>query len=141
MITIKKAYHGEFKHLLSLIRSALLNNLTLVSFPKKKLNYLGILRQLQLQGYIESFEQRGEVLVIGLKHRHTDSRASVVQPLNQIESVRLNKRQTGTAKQIKKHQVLQGQAVYYAISTDRGLISGLEASSKKIGGIPLFKIY
>jgi ribosomal protein S8 len=141
MITIKKAYHGEFKHLLSLIRSALLNNLAFVSFPKKKLNYLEILRQLQLQGYIESFEQRGEVLVIGLKHRYLESRASVVHPLNQIESIRLNKRQTSTAKQIKKHQILQGQAVYYAISTDRGLISGLEASSRKIGGIPLFKIY
>lgn len=141
MITIKKAYHGEFKHLLSLIRSALLNNLTFVTFPKKKLNYLGILRQLQLQGYIESFEQRGEVLAIGLKHRHVESRVSVVHSLSHIESVRLNKRQTSTAKQIKKHQILQGQAVYYAISTDVGLISGIDASSRKIGGIPLFKIY
>ncbi len=57
-----------------------------------------------------------------------------------LDSVRMNKRLTASAKKIVKHQALQGQAQYLCLSTDRGILGAREASAKKVGGIPLFKI-
>ena len=42
---------------------------------------------------------------------------------------------------MNKAQVLQGQAVHFIISTDAGIMSGLEAAKNKVGGLPLLKIY
>ena len=67
---IKKAYQGEFKHLLSILRLAILDDRTYVAFPKKKFNYSAILRTLRAAGFIESYEDRTEVLVIGLKQTY-----------------------------------------------------------------------
>ena len=58
-----------------------------------------------------------------------------------IESVRMNKRATVSAKGIVNHQLRQGQAQELFLSTDRGIATAHAASSKKTGGIPLFKIY
>lgn len=67
---IKKAYQGEFKHLLSILRLAVLDNRAYVAFPKKKFNYTGILRELRVAGFIESYEDRKEIIVIGLKQTY-----------------------------------------------------------------------
>jgi hypothetical protein len=64
---IKKAYQGEFKHLLSILRAAVLDNRTYVAFPKKKFAYLPILRSLRTAGIIESYDERDEIVIIGLK--------------------------------------------------------------------------
>jgi ribosomal protein S8 len=64
-----------------------------------------------------------------------------VHAFSSIESVRINKRSTASAKQIVLHQLQQGQVQQLTISTDRGILTGLQASSKKLGGVPLFKIY
>ena len=67
---IKKAYQGEFKHLLSILRLAVLDNRTYVAFPKKKFNYSSILQALRIAGFIESYEDRKEIIVIGLKQTY-----------------------------------------------------------------------
>jgi ribosomal protein S8 len=53
----------------------------------------------------------------------------------------MSKQSTASAKRIVKYQLRQGQAQQLSISTDRGIMTGCEASAKKLGGIPLFKIY
>jgi len=67
---IKKAYQGEFKHLLSVLRLAVLDNRTYVSFSKKKFNYSAILRTLRVGGFIESYEERKEIIIVGLKQTY-----------------------------------------------------------------------
>lgn len=64
---IKKAFQGEFRYLLSILRLAVLDNRSYVIFQKKKFNYFNILATLRTEGFIESFEDRGEIIVIGLK--------------------------------------------------------------------------
>jgi len=70
MLTIKKAYAGEFKHFLSILRLAMLDNRLFVTFPKKKFTYLTILQQLQKQGFIESYEERQELIIVSLKQSY-----------------------------------------------------------------------
>lgn len=53
----------------------------------------------------------------------------------------MNKRLTASAKEVVKYQLRQGQVPYLGISTDRGVLSGQETCTKRLGGIPLFKIY
>jgi len=141
MSTIKNSRYGEFTHLLAILRLAVLDNRQYVAFPKKKFNYLFILKNLQMCGFIDNWEERGEILVINLKQTYWKTLQHPLQAFSNIEKVRLNRRMTATAKQFIKIQKLHGQAVYYSISTDAGIISGWDASSKKIGGLPLFKIY
>ena len=70
MLIIKKAYLGEFKYLLSLLRLAILDNRSYLIFHKKKFNYLQILKQLRQNGFIESYESRGEIIIIVLKQTY-----------------------------------------------------------------------
>lgn len=58
-----------------------------------------------------------------------------------VESLRMNKKCTGSARSIIKQQMRQGQVPFLSISTDRGVLPAQEAAAKKIGGVPLFKIY
>ena len=67
---IKKAYQGEFKHLLSILRLAVLDDRTYVTFPKKKFSYSTILQSLRVAGFIESYEDRKEIIIIGLKQTY-----------------------------------------------------------------------
>jgi ribosomal protein S8 len=70
MAVIKQAYQGEMRHLLSSIRRAITNNQKLILFPKKKHRYLHILELLHNDGFIQSFEERGEFLIIRLKQTY-----------------------------------------------------------------------
>ena len=67
---IKKAYQGEFKHLLSILRLAVLDDRTYVAFSKKKFNYTAILQPPRAAGFIESYEDRKEIVIIGLKQTY-----------------------------------------------------------------------
>lgn len=138
---IKKAYQGEFKHLLSILRLAVLDNRSYVSFAKKKFNYTPILKLIHTEGFIESYEERQEIIIVSLKQTYWKSFQLPVHAFSDLEKVRMNKKSTATSKQLIKQQMRQGQVPHVSISTDRGAISAREAVSKKIGGMPLFKIY
>ena len=138
---IKKAYQGEFKHLLSIVRLAMLDNRSYVAFPKKKFNYTPILRLIQLEGFIESYEDRDEIVIINLKQTYWKSFQLPLHAFSALEKVRMNKKVTATSKQLTRQNLRQGQMPHISVSTDRGIISSREASNKKIGGMPLFKIY
>ena len=67
---IKKAYPGEFKHLLSILRLAVLDDRNYVTFSKRKFNYSSILQALRAAGFIESYEDRKEIIIVGLKQTY-----------------------------------------------------------------------
>lgn len=138
---IKKAYQGEFKHLLSILRLAVLDNRSYVAFPKNKFNYLAILKLLHSEGFIESYEDRKEILIINLKQTYWKSFQLPVHAFSSLEKVHISKSSTATAKQLARLSVRQGQIPGVVISTDRGIAPLRSAVSKKIGGMPLFKIY
>ena len=141
MLAIKKAYAGEFRHFLSILRLAMLDNRLFVAFPKKKFTYLTILKQLQKQGFIESYEERPELVVVSLKQTYWKSSQLPLHAFSNIELMRCNKYKTGTVRQITQFYRTQGQFVECVLSTDNGVTSGLKALAIKTGGIPLFKIY
>jgi hypothetical protein len=64
---IKKAYMGEFRHLLSILRMASKDNRCYVAFSKRKFRYTVMLQQLRQLGLIESFEERDELIIVNLK--------------------------------------------------------------------------
>ena len=53
----------------------------------------------------------------------------------------MNKRMTASSKQLVKQNLREGQFPHLSVSTDEGIMSGREAARKKLGGMPLFKIY
>jgi len=138
---IKKAYQGEFKHLLSILRLAVLDNRSYVAFPKKKFNYTPILKLLHTEGFVESYEDRKEIIIISLKQTYWKSFQLPVHAFSSLEAVRMNKSMTASSKQLAKQNMRQGQIPHVSVSTDCGIMSSREAASKKVGGLPLFKIY
>jgi len=138
---IKKAYQGEFKHLLSILRLAMLDNRAYVAFPKKKFDYSPVLKLLHDEGFVESYEDRKEIVIINLKQMYWKSFQSPVHPFSSLEGARINKRMTASSKQLLRQNLRQGQVPHLSISTDKGVMSSRSAASKKIGGIPLFYIY
>ena len=67
---IKKAYAGEFRYLLSILRLAGKDGRSYVAFPKRKFKYTAMLQQLCELGILENFEEREELLVINLKQTY-----------------------------------------------------------------------
>lgn len=138
---IKKAYLGEFRHLLSIIRLANLDNRHYVAFSKRKYKYAALLGALVNLGFIESYEERNEIVVVYLKQVYWKSFQTPVHPFTEIETASARLRKDRNHKFIGKRQYREGHAVHAVLSTDRGLISAWDAISKKTGGSPLFRIY
>lgn len=138
---IKKAYLGEFKHLLSILKLANLDNRSYVAFSKKKFKHLEIMKQIQDLGFIESFENRGEIMIINLKQTYWKSFALPLHPFIALEDVNGRLRKNRSNKNIEMSQFRMGQFVHTSLTTDAGIKSALEISHKKIGGLPLFRMY
>ena len=137
---IKKAYLGEFRHLLSILRLANLDNRCYVAFPKRKFKYVNIVKQLQDLGLIENFEERNEILIVHLKQAYWGSFAIPFKAFTDVESANSRLRKYRSAKAIEKNQLLQGRFVHTSITTDKGLLFDSEAARIKKGGLPLFQI-
>lgn len=138
---IKKAYQGEFKHLLSILRLAVLDNRAYVAFSKKKFNYSPILKLLHSEGFIESYEDRKEIVIVNLKQTYWKCFQLPIHAFSTLENVRMNRRMTASSKQIVKQNLREGQFPHLSVSTDKGIMSGREAARKNLGGMPLFRIY
>ena len=66
-VTIKKAHHGELRQVLGALRLAILDNRSKAIIPKKKFVYSPILDLLCNGGFIEGYEERGELVIINLR--------------------------------------------------------------------------
>jgi ribosomal protein S8 len=141
MALIKTAFRGEFRNLLAILRLAILDGRTLVTFAKKKYRYLFIMKTLKHEGFIESFEERGEFLLVRLKQAYWTSCSRPASAFTEISSlVRLHRKDTMNARDLVKLQRLRGQAQTHFVSTDKGILVGSEAAKHHAGGIPLFRI-
>ena len=132
---------GEFRHLLSVLRLAAKDGRSYIAFPKRKFKYVALLNQLRDLGFVENFEHRGELLIINLKQVYWKSFQNPVRAFEDIETLSGRLRHDRSRKGLAKSQLRQGHFVYAVVTTDRGVVGGFEAAAKKIGGLPLFKIY
>ena len=138
---IKKAYQGEFNHLLSILRLAVLDNRSYVAFPKNKFNYKRILNMLQSFGFIEGYEERSEIMILRLKQTYWKSFREPIKAFSSVEAFKISKAGAIKCKNLKKQVQATGQSPFIAISTDSGVLSGQMAVQKNTGGLPLFIIY
>lgn len=138
---MKTAFRGEFRNLLAMLRLAILDGRNLVTFSKKKHKYLAIMEVLQLEGFIESFEERGELLIIRLKQTYWATSNRPTPAFSEVSALtRMHRKGTMNARDLTKIQRLKGQTQSYFVSTDKGILTGSEASKQHVGGIPLFRI-
>lgn len=136
-----KVSKGEFRNLLAIIRLAVLDERSLVTFSKKKYKYTQLLKILQMQGFIESYEERGEIIILKLKHTYWKNFSLPMQAFSEISQLtRMRRKDTINSRDLYTLNRLKGQHESYFISSDKGILTGLEISKKFIGGIPLFQI-
>ena len=60
--------------------------------------------------------------------------------MNISKVTRMRRKDTINLRDISRMQRYQGQIPCFLLSTDKGILTGPQASSKKVGGIPLFRI-
>ena len=138
---LKQNYGGEFRNLLSAIRLAMLDRRDYISFPKSKFKYTNLITSLVKEGFIESFEERGTLLVIYLKHTYSlsyESEGSVFYSIKPL--ARLHRKNTVSGRKYCYLKRVKGAAESFYINTDRGILTNLEVSKIFTGGFPLFLI-
>ena len=67
---IKKGARSEFRNLIAALRVTMLDGKRVFTFAKNKYRYVSLMRILQNEGFIESFEERGDFLVVRLKQTY-----------------------------------------------------------------------
>jgi len=67
---IKKAYLGEFRNLLSVLRQASLNNKSCVIFRRQIFKNTEMLQQLKTVGLIDNFQYRKDFLIVQMKQTY-----------------------------------------------------------------------
>jgi hypothetical protein len=67
---VKKGERSEFRNLIAALRVAMLDGKRLFAFAKNKYRYLSLISVLQKEGFIESFEERGDFLIVRLKQTY-----------------------------------------------------------------------
>lgn len=135
MLKPKQHYNSEFFHLISSIKKSLDKNQELLFF-KKKNNHSKILNLLLSEGFIISFQDHQNFLIIRIK---LDNRAKSIHTL--VASQRIGRKNfTISFKELLMLQRREGVASYFILNTGQGLISSFEAIEKKIGGKLLLKI-
>lgn len=133
---IKTKSGGFSKFLLSKINLAIKRNQTKLVFKKLK-NYSSLLQILTTQGYIKSYEEYPDLLIIHLKTT-IDRRYRSLIELN--FSSRVARKPTASFYHLNKLQRRQGFVSDYILATDRGLLTSNEALFKKIGGKIIVKL-
>ena len=142
MTPLKKANRCELRYLLSSIRRAVLDDRLVLTFPKVKFKYSEILSLFCAEGLIESFEERGNYLVIRLKYTYWKTWGKPISALVDIGPMkRVRRKDTIVWRDLAKKQHLEGDGILHVISTDRGIISSRSAVKKHLGGIPLIKAF
>jgi ribosomal protein S8 len=134
---IKRKYAGEFQHLISSIKKTADRRRETLIF-KKKGNYSKVLNILVEAGFIKTYHEMPELLIIRLKgHTITDRIPSFVE-LSQ--KMRVGRKAAIDASDLMKLQRREGGAAYYILSTDRGILTSFEAIRQHLGGKVLFRI-
>ena len=111
-------------------------------FPKNKYYYINFMNVLVTEGFIEGFEERGNYLIVYLKHTHWQTPSVALKAFTEIKTFkRLHKKDMYNSRDIANLQRLNGHAQCFLVSTDNGVLTGSELTHRHLGGIPLFRIY
>jgi ribosomal protein S8 len=141
MPLIKKTAHNEFRHFLSLIRIAMLDDRAVITFSKRKFIYESIMQALLAAGFIAGFEERGEFVIVRLKQTYWQSAYKPLLAFTEITRLKRIRRKNTISKQdVFKLQRLKGHSEHFFISTDQGIQTNFNSSRSQKGGIPLFRI-
>jgi ribosomal protein S8 len=137
MLSTGQHFNKEFFHLLNAIKKASKKNQEVLFF-KKVGNYSTVLQLLTKEGFISSFQDNVNFLVIRLKLFKSTSAKSinVLKPAQRLGRKNL----TVSFKELLTLQRKEGVSSYFVLSTDQGLLTSFLAIEKCIGGKLLFKI-
>jgi ribosomal protein S8 len=132
---------SELRYLLAAIKRASLDDRTLLTFPKTNFQYKVILKMLQDEGFIQSFQERGDYLLIQLRQTYWKTFGRPTKALIDIKPImRMRNSSTISARDLKHKQFLEGNQILYLVTTDQGILSGNSAAKQYIGGLPLVKV-
>lgn len=138
---IKKSSKNEIKKLITLIKQAVLDNRNWFAIPKSKFRFEKLLKILVNQGFIESYEESHDLLIIRLKHTYWKAATYPTQSIAYIKPItRVRRKSSIEARDLAKAQRLQGQTWDFFASTDKGVLIEKENRRYWRGGMPLFKI-
>ena len=130
---MRQQINKEFYFLVSAINKAA-NKGRANMFFKNFTNHTSILSFLVRQGFIISYQLHKKFIFIKLR--------SGLKPAMHVEKAKRVDRKDFTIelKDLKKVHQREGTVSLYALNTDRGLVTSLDAIEKGIGGQLLFKI-
>jgi ribosomal protein S8 len=135
---IKRKYSGELQHLISSIKKAADRSQETVIFKKSGRYHAAVLDVLVQAGFIKTYKELPELLVIRLKsHGFTHQVPSFVE-LAKVS--RVGRQANINIQQLTKLQRREGGAAYYIMSTDQGIMTSFEAIARHISGKVLFRI-
>lgn len=139
LISKKQRFNKEFFLLIAAIKKASDKGSELVFF-KKQNNHDSILKLLLSEGFIVSYQEHLNFLVIRLKSIIQGGRNTKAFS-NLIATPRIGRKNfTVSLQELIKLQRREGMSAYYILSTDYGLITSFSAIEKGIGGNLLIKI-
>jgi ribosomal protein S8 len=135
----KQVFNKEFFLLVSAIKKASDKGLEFLFFKKKNNHYL-ILQLLRTEGFIVSYQEHPNFLIIRLKSNAQGARnTKAFSILNATQRIG-RKNFTVSLQELIKLQRREGMSTYYIINTDYGLVTSFSAIEKGVGGKLLIKI-
>jgi ribosomal protein S8 len=130
---LNQKYKRSFYHLLSLINKAYEKNNTTLFFKNNGLHNKKILSLLLAEGFIISFKEYDNLLVIKLK-ASSGSKNIISSSITDLQN------KACTVKELVANQRREGKAVFRIINTDAGLITSICAIEKNKGGKVIAKL-
>lgn len=139
LISVKQHYNKEFFHLVTSIKKASDKNLEFLFF-KKQASHSLILKLLLTEGFIVSFQEHSNFLIIRLKstiqNNFNTKSFSILKNTQRLSRKNL----TVSLQELISLQRREGVSTYYILNTDQGLLTSFSAIEKKVGGKLLLKI-
>jgi ribosomal protein S8 len=140
LVVAKQQYNKEFFHLILAIKKASDKNSEFVFFKKQSSHSL-ILKLLLAEGFIISFQEHPNFLVIRLRstiqNNFNTKSFSVLKTTHRLSRKNL----TVSLQELVSLQRREGASTYYILTTDQGLLTSFSAIEKGIGGKLLLKIF
>jgi len=128
---------NDIRYLIASLKRASLQGLSIITLPYRG-RETQVLSILHAGGFIQSFERRGQYIIVYLKQTYWVGWGRTLKSLQSIDPIIHIKKPSISASKYNKLTRNLGDAFCVVISTDRGLMTNADRS-KQIGGILMFK--
>jgi len=136
-----KNHQNETRNLLATLKKASKDNREIVILQKKNFYYKPVLKILHNKGFIQSFEEKKDFIIVRLKQTFWKARLTPVKALLDISNIsRVSKKFAVKYKKIVQKFNKKGEAFVHIFGTDRGLVTDKELANLGRGGFPLIKV-